>query len=98
MNSPTPAQLGYRMPRSEEHTSELQPPCNLLCRLLLEKKNAVARIDRVRTAAPIGAQIGAPRLVARAGSLRQRLAMGVRTREAPEIAAFAGPGAGDEDG
>src|SRR5256885_11726074 len=27
----------YR-PRSEEHTSELQSPCNLVCRLLLEKK------------------------------------------------------------
>src|SRR2546426_2527962 len=27
-------------PRSEEHTSELQSPCNLVCRLLLEKKNA----------------------------------------------------------
>src|SRR3989454_7014567 len=26
--------------RSEEHTSELQSPCNLVCRLLLEKKNA----------------------------------------------------------
>src|SRR5256885_8393418 len=26
-------------PRSEEHTSELQSPCNLVCRLLLEKKN-----------------------------------------------------------
>src|SRR5256885_12568063 len=24
--------------RSEEHTSELQPPCNFVCRLLLEKK------------------------------------------------------------
>src|SRR5256885_10473800 len=24
--------------RSEEHTSELQSPCNLVCRLLLEKK------------------------------------------------------------
>src|SRR2546426_9319065 len=29
-------QLGH--PRSEEHTSELQSPCNLVCRLLLEKK------------------------------------------------------------
>src|SRR5256885_6464366 len=30
---------GYRScPRSEEHTSELQSPCNLVCRLLLEKK------------------------------------------------------------
>src|SRR2546426_3329789 len=29
-----------RLPRrSEEHTSELQSPCNLVCRLLLEKKN-----------------------------------------------------------
>src|SRR5256885_7245908 len=27
-------------PRSEEHTSELQSPCNLVCRLLLEKKNS----------------------------------------------------------
>src|SRR2546426_1822268 len=25
--------------RSEEHTSELQSPCNLVCRLLLEKEN-----------------------------------------------------------
>src|SRR2546426_8543661 len=28
--------------RSEEHTSELQSPCNLVCRLLLEKKKLVA--------------------------------------------------------
>src|SRR5256885_10598148 len=28
--------------RSEEHTSELQSPCNLVCRLLLEKKNTSA--------------------------------------------------------
>src|SRR5256885_7553131 len=27
-----------RARRSEEHTSELQSPCNLVCRLLLEKK------------------------------------------------------------
>src|SRR5256885_10189498 len=27
--------------RSEEHTSELQSPCNLVCRLLLEKKNHI---------------------------------------------------------
>src|SRR5256885_10560627 len=31
--------------RSEEHTSELQSPCNLVCRLLLEKKNS----DRARS-------------------------------------------------
>src|SRR5215467_9770574 len=29
---------GARTVRSEEHTSELQSPCNLVCRLLLEKK------------------------------------------------------------
>src|SRR6266446_1362575 len=29
--------------RSEEHTSELQSPCNLVCRLLLEKKNHAHR-------------------------------------------------------
>src|SRR2546426_4006839 len=29
----------YPADRSEEHTSELQSPCNLVCRLLLEKKN-----------------------------------------------------------
>src|SRR5256885_8440042 len=34
--------------RSEEHTSELQSPCNLVCRLLLEKKitHATTRICR----------------------------------------------------
>src|SRR5256885_1395170 len=30
--------LTYDAPRAEEHTSELQSPCNLVCRLLLEKK------------------------------------------------------------
>src|SRR5256885_10279732 len=29
--------------RSEEHTSELQSPCNLVCRLLLEKKKFIQR-------------------------------------------------------
>src|SRR5256885_10729868 len=31
-----------RYERSEEHTSELQSPCNLVCRLLLEKKHGLA--------------------------------------------------------
>src|SRR5256885_7044004 len=30
--------------RSEEHTSELQSPCNLVCRLLLEKKKRKLRL------------------------------------------------------
>src|SRR5688500_19419670 len=29
--------------RSEEHTSELQSPCNLVCRLLLEKKKNIQK-------------------------------------------------------
>src|SRR5256885_10994767 len=32
------AQAPMELGRSEEHTSELQSPCNLVCRLLLEKK------------------------------------------------------------
>src|SRR5256885_11487885 len=45
-------QVGAR--RSEEHTSELQSPCNLVCRLLLEKKKKehytiVANRSAVRT-------------------------------------------------
>src|SRR5256885_6907891 len=32
-------QVAHR--RSEEHTSELQSPCNLVCRLLLEKKKNI---------------------------------------------------------
>src|SRR2546426_5497715 len=31
--------------RSEEHTSELQSPCNLVCRLLLEKKKKKKRYN-----------------------------------------------------
>src|SRR2546426_3768677 len=35
--------------RSEEHTSELQSPCNLVCRLLLEKKKdpVTLRVRRI---------------------------------------------------
>src|SRR5256885_5447026 len=37
--------------RSEEHTSELQSPCNLVCRLLLEKKkkkkNSISNITTI---------------------------------------------------
>src|SRR5256885_8434675 len=36
--------------RSEEHTSELQSPCNLVCRLLLEKKKKrLTRVSSLRT-------------------------------------------------
>src|SRR5256885_5680490 len=38
---PSATDAGLRLLRSEEHTSELQSPCNLVCRLLLEKKKNV---------------------------------------------------------
>src|SRR2546426_4473612 len=42
--------LGVEMLRSEEHTSELQSPCNLVCRLLLEKKKNISeRVQAVTT-------------------------------------------------
>src|SRR6266446_9326482 len=34
--------------RSEEHTSELQSPCNLVCRLLLEKKKKKYGIRQIK--------------------------------------------------
>src|SRR2546426_2113399 len=34
--------------RSEEHTSELQSPCNLVCRLLLEKKKNTIQSDKAQ--------------------------------------------------
>src|SRR5256885_10416788 len=41
-------QVGQRYAlRSEEHTSELQSPCNLVCRLLLEKKNNIHTLDDI---------------------------------------------------
>src|SRR3989454_7794060 len=50
-----PRQVGHRseemMVRSEEHTSELQSPCNLVCRLLLEKKkkkNVMTRTEYIQ--------------------------------------------------
>src|SRR5256885_11380503 len=42
--------------RSEEHTSELQSPCNLVCRLLLEKKKTKLSIESVtRCTTPVHA-------------------------------------------
>src|SRR2546430_13240357 len=42
---PAQAALGI-LPRSEEHTSELQSQSNLVCRLLLEKKNNIRSTPR----------------------------------------------------
>src|SRR5256885_7628056 len=38
--------------RSEEHTSELQSPCNLVCRLLLEKKNTINSLQPLQLHPP----------------------------------------------
>src|SRR5256885_9008637 len=40
--------------RSEEHTSELQSPCNLVCRLLLEKKNSYGNKESASSLAAKG--------------------------------------------
>src|SRR5256885_13105576 len=41
LNQTDIAQPAIYVTRSEEHTSELQSPCNLVCRLLLEKKKKI---------------------------------------------------------
>src|SRR5256885_4838110 len=40
--------VAKKFQRSEEHTSELQSPCNLVCRLLLEKKKKIHYLCRIR--------------------------------------------------
>src|SRR3982750_1250381 len=45
-NSAPAASAGWRTPRSEEHTSELQSRSDLVCRLLLEKKETRCRLRR----------------------------------------------------
>src|SRR5256885_3351481 len=43
---------GKEILRSEEHTSELQSPCNLVCRLLLEKKKTKIPSTQTRRGMP----------------------------------------------
>src|SRR2546426_5564021 len=45
-------QRRLELARSEEHTSELQSPCNLVCRLLLEKKKKQIHIHKVNSQQP----------------------------------------------
>src|SRR5256885_2985815 len=49
--------------RSEEHTSELQSPCNLVCRLLLEKKKILSHssVCDLRRRQWVGEQFAQPR-------------------------------------
>src|SRR5256885_9720189 len=42
-------EMGAAGERSEEHTSELQSPCNLVCRLLLEKKKNTSALSNFYT-------------------------------------------------
>src|SRR5256885_12665742 len=58
------AHLGQLGDRSEEHTSELQSPCNLVCRLLLEKKKRTVMlltIPPLRSAMDQNATVPGPR-------------------------------------
>src|SRR5256885_4528925 len=48
---PLPNAHRWNLERSEEHTSELQSPCNLVCRLLLEKKKQQTLMKAVKSAA-----------------------------------------------
>src|SRR2546426_7061290 len=43
--------------RSEEHTSELQSPCNLVCRLLLEKKKKKNNLVRACASSSVAMSI-----------------------------------------
>src|SRR5256885_9902014 len=53
--------------RSEEHTSELQSPCNLVCRLLLEKKK---RLDTCRLSIDFSATAPSMNTISKWWSLR----------------------------
>src|SRR5256885_12967375 len=44
--------------RSEEHTSELQSPCNLVCRLLLEKKKKIYHTNDIYYTARFAPDVG----------------------------------------
>src|SRR5690242_153953 len=66
----TPKQMSHRPgERSEEHTSELQSHVNLVCRLLLEKKNGYDRDDRQLPAGDGGHRPLARMAVARGAGL-----------------------------
>src|SRR5256885_6970606 len=58
-----PAAGSAARPRSEEHTSELQSPCNLVCRLLLEKKKKHLLMRLYRSSLAMSTpQLDAPQL------------------------------------
>src|SRR5256885_12741143 len=61
--------------RSEEHTSELQSPCNLVCRLLLEKKK-----NKVAVNPPSLAPDGSSRVQERTQAMQRGPGTGHRVR------------------
>src|SRR3954468_17114932 len=67
-----------------------------LCILPRSGTDAIARIDRLRAATRLGAQIGAPGLAAGPAGLRQLLAEPVGTFEPTEVGTLAWAGAGEE--
>src|ERR1039457_4344698 len=75
--------------RSEEHTSELQSPCNLVCRLLLEK-NDVNRIYMTFVQASTGAG-GWPMSVFLTPSLQPFFGVFLMTRRPPRSPLFPYP-------
>src|SRR2546430_13395296 len=77
-----------RTRRSEEHTSELQSQSNLVCRLLLEKKNIVLHLLEVKLDS----------LANEAKHFLARLARGNTTRQIRHIGSETGPAALDDDG
>src|ERR1039457_4302347 len=68
--------------RSEEHTSELQSPCNLVCRLLLQKKNN--QEQRPPPRAPARATGPAAPLARRARDENQRAQSHLQRRPRPD--------------
>src|SRR5256885_5146978 len=54
--------VGRQTLRSEEHTSELQSPCNLVCRLLLEKKKKQSSQSERQLRTDTGGQIRSGRV------------------------------------
>src|SRR2546430_10338864 len=60
VSSPTMKQSRRPPRRSEEHTSELQSQSNIVCRLLLEKKNNMLPIDQMAHYRLVSADVAEP--------------------------------------
>src|SRR5256885_2390968 len=78
-----------RSARSEEHTSELQSPCNLVCRLLLEKKNheRLAPLHHLLERLLLGGglrveELGAPAICEQAAEEAEGLVVGLVAHQA----------------